>query len=191
MTEEGKAAAPRAEKEIFDDLAALYAKPGYAHAIAFSCFRDHVVGYAGALEGEDYAKLFSFDRLIRTEISTLIGLMARAPRDLALPDSKTFADYIERTDALLRELHDALNEPTKADLRKVLADSDKTKDANPFASAAALREPIFYGAESAYSFQYRDLSVQKYARDEDWLKKSKGFSPKDAQTVVARLLKLS
>jgi hypothetical protein len=75
----------RTEQEIFDELAALCASQGYAHAIAFLCFRDNIVGYKDELRGEDYAKLFSLERLIRTEISTLIGLMARAPIDYALP----------------------------------------------------------------------------------------------------------
>jgi hypothetical protein len=168
-------------------LAGLCISPGYVHAIAYFCFRDHVVGYGDVLKGEDYAKLFSFDRLIRTEIATLIGLMVRAPRDLTIPDGNTLKTYIERTEALLKELHDALNEPSKAELQKAFADPGKAKEFNPFAHANALREPIFYGAESAYSFQYRDLSVEKYARDEEWLRKQKGFTAKDARNVVAAL----
>ena len=179
--------AVRSEQEIFNGLAALCVSPGYAHAIAYLCFRDHVVSYGDALKGEDYAKLFASDRLIRTEISTLIGLMVRAPRDLTIPDIKTLESFIERTETLLKELHDCLNEPAKAELRKAFADPGNPKDFNPFANAAALREPIFYGAESAYSFQYRDLSVGKYARDEEWLKKHKGFTPKEARKVVAVL----
>ncbi|MGF1630204.1 MAG: YecA family protein [Kiloniellaceae bacterium] len=177
----------RAEQEIFNDLAALCASPGYAHAIAYFCFRDHVVGYGDSLKGADYAKLFSFERLIRTEISTLVGLMVRALRDLTMPDTKTLESYIERTDTLLKELHEALNEPAKTELQKAFADPDRAKEFNPFANAAALREPIFYGAESAYSFQYRDLSVEKYARDEEWLRKQKGFTPKDARNVVVAI----
>jgi hypothetical protein len=75
--------------------------------------------------------------------------MVRAPRDLTIPDTKVLQDYIERTDTLLKELHEALNEPAKAELRKAFADPGKAKEFNPFANAAALREPIFYGAESA------------------------------------------
>ncbi|MBG0811144.1 SEC-C domain-containing protein [Methylosinus sp. H3A] len=177
----------RSEQDIFNDLATLCVSAGYAHAIAYFCFRDHVVGYSDALEGADYAKLFSFERLIRTEISTLIGLMVRAPRDLTTPDIKTLESYIARTETLLRELHDALNEPVKTELQKAFADPDRNNEFNPFANAAALREPIFYGAESAYSFQYRDLSVEKYARDKEWLRKQKGFTPEDARRVVAAL----
>lgn len=177
----------RAEQDIFNDLAALCASPGYAHAIAFFCFRDHVVGYGETLKAKDYIKLFSFERLIRTEISTLIGLMVRGPSDLTMPDMQTLEIYIKRTEALLAELHEALNEPMKAELQKAFLDPDKAKEFNPFAHAAALREPIFYGAESAYPFQYRDLSVEKYARDEDWLRKQKGFVPEDARNVITAL----
>ena len=177
----------RLEQDIFNDLAMLCASPGYAHAIAYFCFRDHVVGYGDAVKGEDYAKLFSSERLSRTEISTLIGLMSRVPRDLALPDPRTLQRYLERTETLLKELHEVMEEPSKAELEAAFADPAKPQTTNPFTSATVLREPIFYGAESAYSFQYRDLAVLKYARDEEWLKKNKGFSPEEAKKIVAAI----
>jgi hypothetical protein len=176
--------AMRSEQEVFDDLAELCVRPGYSHAIAYFCFRDHVVGYGASLKGDDYAKLFSLDRLIRTEVSTLIGLMVRKPRDLGMPDSKTLEGYIKRTENLLGELHEVLNEPVKAEMKKAFADPKMAKDFNPFANAAALREPIFYGSESAYSFQYRDLSISKYANDEKWIREHKKFTPTEAKAVV-------
>ncbi|WFU73705.1 nuclease-related domain-containing protein [Bradyrhizobium sp. CB2312] len=180
-----RALLPRPEQAIFDDLAALCVSPGYIHAIAHFCYRDHVIGFGDVIRGEDYAKLFSLDRLIRTEISTLIGLMLRAPRDLTLPDEKTLQSYLERTEVLLKELHEALNEPARAALAAAFA--DPSGSTNPFTGAALLREPIFYGAESAYSSQYRDLSVLKYGRDGTWLAENKGFSAEDAQKVVTAI----
>ena len=177
----------RSEQEIFDELAIVCASPGFAHVIAYFCFRDHVVGYGDELKGEDYAQLFSTDRLIRTEISTLVGLMLRGPRDLAIPDSEQLQDYVDRTESLLKELHVALNQPGIAQLQAALADPARAQQPSPFANAAAMREPIFYGAESAYTFQYRDLAVQKYARDKDWLQGHKGFSPEEAKHVVAAI----
>jgi hypothetical protein len=175
----------RPEQEIFDELAVLCASPGYAHAIAYFCYRDHFVGFGDELKPEDYSKLFSIERLIRTEISTLIGLMNRAPRDLALPDPTKLEAYLVQTEALLTELHQAMVEPTTAELRAALTDPVAAKNADPFANAAAMREPIFYGAESAYSFQYRDLASQKYARDAGWVRRTKGFSPEEGKKVVA------
>ncbi len=173
----------RSEQEIFDELAALCASPGYAHAIAYFCYRDHFVGFGDQLKPEDYSKLFSIERLIRTEISTLIGLMIRAPRDLALPDPTKLEAYIVQTEALLKELHQVMLGSTRAELQAGLADPAKSTD--PFANAAAMREPIFYSGESAYAFQYRDLAPQKYARDAEWLRRTKGFSPEEGKKVVA------
>jgi hypothetical protein len=48
-----------------------------------------------------------------------------------------------------------------------------------------LREPIFYGGESAYGFQYRDLAEKKYGADDPWLLGKMGFSIADARNVVA------
>lgn len=176
----------RTEQEIFGDLAALCASPGYAHAIAAICFRDNVVGYKDELKGEDYAQLFSHERLIRTEISTLIGLMARAPIDYTLPPQEKIDEYIQKSDALLKDLHLTMLAPFDADFRAALASGQ----GNPFTAPGAMREPIFYAGESAYSFQYRDLAPKKYKRDEDWLKRNKGFAIEDAKKVVQAILKL-
>ena len=61
---------------------------------------------------------------------------------------------------------------------------------NPFTTGAALREPIFYGGESAYSFQYRDFCPAKYASDDPWLIANKGFSIHDARNVVFAISRL-
>jgi hypothetical protein len=53
-----------------------------------------------------------------------------------------------------------------------------------------MREPIFYGGESAYSFQCRDLSPRKYANDDEWLKANKGFSIRTARNIVYAIGKL-
>ena len=50
-----------------------------------------------------------------------------------------------------------------------------------------MRGPIFYAAESAFSSQYRDLAVRKYARDEDWLRKHKNFSADEGNRTVGAI----
>ena len=102
----------RSEQEIFDELAKLCASPGFAHVIAHFCFRDHVIGYGEELKAEDFAtRRPPMERLIRSELSTLVGLMLRAPRDLTLPNSKRMQELVERTEALLAELHEVLGTP--------------------------------------------------------------------------------
>src|SRR5690606_10969487 len=58
---------------------------------------------------------------------------------------------------------------------------------SPFTRADVLREPIFYGGESAYSFQYRDMARERYAADEAWLLTNKGFSIADAQATASAI----
>ena len=170
---------PRSEAEIFEDLAKLCIEPGFAHAIAFFCFRDNSIRMASALTAQDVLVSYSPERLIRTEISTLIGLMLKSPLDLRLPEPMLLESSINRAEALLQEIHTALN---------LLMLSKFTPDEiaaghNPFANASALREPIFYGGESAYDFQYHDLAPTKYRNDADWLLANKGFTIEQASSV--------
>ena len=177
----------RTEQEVFDELAGLCASPGYAHAIAYLCSRDNMIRYAGEMKAEDMQHLFSKSRLIRTETSTLIGLMLKSPIDYTLPPPPVLEKYIEATEALLEEIHHAMSASFWQDI-----DPTKIAEAgfNPFTSGAALREPIFYGGESAYSFQYRDFSPAKYANDDPWLIANKGFSIQEARNIVFAVSRL-
>jgi hypothetical protein len=177
----------RTEQEVFDDLANLCTLPGYAHAIAYLCSRDNMIRYSGEMKAEDMQHLFSKSRLIRTETSTLIGLMLKSPIDYTLPAPPVLQKYIESTEALLKEIHQAMTASFWQDI-------DPAKIAeegfNPFTNGVALREPIFYGGESAYSFQYRDFSPAKYANDDPWLIANKDFSIHDAHSVVLAVSRL-
>ena len=168
----------RTEQQLFDELAALCSSPGYAHAIAYFCMRDSLVSYQGSLKAEDMRPLFREDRLIRTEISTLIGLLIKAPIDYSLADQAVLSEYVEKTEVLLAEIHRQIIGPFR------LGDNSSGKGGNPFTVGTAMREPIFYGNESAYIFQYRDLAVKKYAADEAWLMANKGFSMVTAREVA-------
>lgn len=160
----------RSEQEIFDDLAALCISKGYIHAIAVFCFRDYVVRFEDELRPENMAQLYSKSRLIRTEVTTLIGLMMRAPIDFFLPLPETISDYIQRSEALLEELHYTLAPTFANSLKPENATDPKFNTFGEF-----LREPIFYGGESAYTFQYRDLAPLKYSADANWLRRNKGI----------------
>jgi hypothetical protein len=177
----GLAASARSEQQILDELAALCVAPGYAHAIAYLCFRDNIVRFAGEMKAEDMAHMSSMKNLSRTEISTLIGLMVKAPVDYAMSAPQVMQDYITRTDELLAELHQFLSlESFQIQNWKELA----AEGGSPFQQGQTYREPIFYGGESAYIFQYLDLAGRKYAADDCWLERTKGFTVGVAQAVV-------
>ena len=162
----------RAEQTVFDELASLCLSSGFIHAVATICLRDTVVGFADDLSSEDLVSMRSRSRLIRTEITTLVGLTMRGPIDFSLPEPEVLSDYMRRAEALLEELHQTMLPPPPG---RVDADSPPSVDADPFTFGTFLRESIFYGGESAYPFQYRDLAPRKYDADSAWLSKNKAI----------------
>jgi hypothetical protein len=171
----------RAEQEIFADLAALCVSPGYVHALAYLCYRDNTMSYACEMTKADMVKQFNPSKLIRTEINTLIGLMVKAEIDWRLPTSQVMQEYLNTTERLLEELHVGMSGNMYEGLTPE-AVSSGTFD--PFGQGKAFREPIFYGGESAYSFQYLDLAARRYASDAPWLLKQRGFTIADSRTVA-------
>ena len=162
----------RSEDEVIADLLALTASPGYAHAIAAICVRDNLVVYRDELKVSDMERVHQPSRLLRTEIATLLGFMTRSDLDLSVPSPQDLASYTSRTDALMQELHEAMAAPMGA----AMLSSLKNGAMADMWGGAVMREPIFYGSESAYHFQYRDLAPEKYGQDDAWLIANKGFS---------------
>jgi hypothetical protein len=183
----GSSSRMRKEDAIFRDLSGICTSPGYVHALAYLSFRDTVVGYSEEMTAEDMGHIFSMDRLIRTETSTLIGLMVQQEIDWSLPDAQTIQHYIDETERLLKELHESMSMSTMEELWDAM---ESGKAINPFEKGSNLREPIFYSGESAHSFQFRDLSVSKHQADDPWLERQKGFTIQSARDVVHALVKL-
>ena len=172
----------RTEAKLFSDLAALCISKGFIHALAAICFRDTVVGFSDELKTEHLESSFSPSSLIRTEITTLIGLMMLAPIDFSLPDQQVLSDYIEHAEALLEELHKTMLPPP---VERPRTDSPNHPVTVEFTFGSFLRETIFYSGESAYPFQYRDLAARKYLADSDWLLTNKAVKL-DVGTEVCR-----
>ena len=154
-------APPRSEEDILADIRAITAIPGYAHVVAHFCARDNFAWWRANVSAEDLAHLFSSTRLIRTETSTLIGMMIQATADLVLPAPPNAQALADETERLLEELHLSLAAPWSITAP---------------AAGSAMREPIFYGGEGAYSFQQFDFAIRKYAADEAWLRAARGVT---------------
>ncbi len=158
----------RPEQEVFDEIAELTATPGYAHVIAFLCVRDNFIWHRrNGMKAEDMQHLYSRSRLIRTEMSTLIGLMVRAGGDLTAPPPADVDTLVKRSDALMEELHRSMGTPTLESMFTAFEVGETPP--NPWESNGAMREPIFYGGEGAFSFQNCDFAIEKYAADDPWL----------------------
>lgn len=180
----------RSEQEIFDELEILCGSPGYVHVLAALSFRDNFVTYPGEFTAEAVAASYVGDRTVRTEFSTLMGLMLKSPIDFTKPPSAEMQRLIDRTAELLEELHAAFNMPMMASLMlaaKEVQAGVTLENATPFLRGEVLREPIFYGGESAYDFQYRQFAAERYAKDTDWLLANKGFRIDDGVAVSEAL----
>ena len=176
---------PRPEQEIFEELGEVCKSPGFAHALAFFCYRDNTIRYVeGELKADDVLRQFSMGRLTRTEISTLLGLARKGDLDLGLPLSDEIKTHIERAEALLQEIHASMMKPLieSFNSREICTDEQGSLTAGYI-----LREAIFYGRESAYEFQYRDLAPNKYSLDGDWFQANRGYSVTEAASVVTAI----
>ncbi|QLB20011.1 prepilin peptidase [Mannheimia granulomatis] len=176
----------RDEKIIFKDLEKLCKQPGYAHVIAYFCYRDNTIQSAqNNVTREEMLGQYEPNRLLRTEISLLIGLMCKEKISLEIPIPPKFEALINKTEELLKELHLSI---TYADRNK-LNSLEKLKSF--LKSGKMLREVIFYGGESAYSFQYRDFSKIKYSYDNNWFLENKRYSVDQLHQVIIALEKIA
>ena len=171
----------RPEAEIIDDLEKLCSLPGYAHALSFLCWRDNFIGYGEEFVPDDLDKMKSPERLLRSELSFLIGLMVKAPLNIQWPSAGAIQKYIDGTEKLMEELHGAMKCQFWMSVKETGFDPQKE---NPLSAGKAMREPFFYASEAAFLFQYRDFSIDRYNGDKSWLSKNKGFSPEDVKKVI-------
>jgi len=179
--------ASRPEVEIFADLEQLCCTSGYIHVFAALVVQNTFVRFAEGIKGEDFYETFDKDHLIRTELSTLLGLMIKQAIDFTIPTQEQISQLGSQTLELLEELHRSLAGPLKAAMRSDAR--DEGADA-VLGSGAFLREPIFYTGESAYASQYRDLAPLKYSADEQWVNTNRGFTIDQAAVVGRAILAL-
>lgn len=172
----GREFAPvRSEEQCFQELMEVCRSPGFAHAIAMFCFRDNWIGFKDQMTGKLIADRKSPQRLIRTEIASLIGGMLGGTGSIDLPDQGVIAEYLERAECLLEEIHQCMVAEAFSNLQP---------DSSPLSTGEAIREAAFYATESAYAFQYKDFAEVRYRQDEQWLVDNVGFTLKDAKVIA-------
>lgn len=174
----------RNEKEIFSDLEKIAESPGYIHAIAHFCFRENAFFYDidVGVKPEDLLPQYSTERLLRTEISVLIGLAFKNGIDLTIPKLSELQRYCNETEKLLEEIHHSIT-PAPSDFIKC-GELDIGAMEKMLSSGEMMREAIFYGGESAFHFQYRDLCLKKYINDEEFFVNEKGYTLQQAFNVI-------
>ena len=130
----------RDENEIFDELQGLCCSPGYIHAIAYFCWRDNLIRFSGnQITEDDLQYQYSHDKLLTIEISTLIGLMAKGEMDITIPPPQILENYIDRSEALLHEMHMSLQKPWIEAFAVLARNPIKSSLIDPFSAARVSR----------------------------------------------------
>ncbi len=172
--------APREEATILAELRSLCKQPGFAQAVALACIRDDIIFYKDEVTAETMNPMYSRSRLIRTEIATLLGYMVQGG-DVAFGSwERQPATLLEEAETLLEELHRRLSSRWFIDLP---ASIESGTGLAPM-TGDAMREPIYYSGEAAFSFQYLDFAIPKYQGDNEWLLANRGFRIEDAVAIV-------
>tara|TARA_R110000737_G_scaffold353180_1_gene402940 strand:- start:1814 stop:3937 length:2124 start_codon:yes stop_codon:yes gene_type:complete len=164
----------RTEEEIFKDLEELCTSKSYFYTIAYFCLRDNVIKYRKKFSKEEVLQQFNPNRLVRTEISTLIGLGIQNEINLTIPTKNNLLSSIKETEELLQELHFSM------------LTSEKGSDSNiPFFPSIQnrIKESVFYSGEGVYLFQYKEFSKIKFKNDNQQLKNKFGFNISDVYDV--------
>lgn len=147
----------------------------------------------GRLTPNDMEHLSRREHLNRNEMSTLVGLMIKDEVDYTLPNLSLLGEYIDTTVSLLEELHQCMESHRNAEVGRSLTKIISAKPNQPVSeetirnllgSGPVLREAMFYGTESAYNFQYRDLAPKRYEQDSKWLETNKGFNIETVRRVA-------
>ncbi|HCO5252449.1 TPA: zinc chelation protein SecC, partial [Escherichia coli] len=157
----------KSESEIFSKLESLCSSDGFIHVLALLSCMNNTTFYEEELSSTDMQHLYEKERLIRTEISTIAGLLLKSEVNMAYPGEAVLSQLTEDVNSSLAVLHSAMYS----------GDRDGEYDNK------MIKESIFYSGESAYDFQYLDMAEEKYAQDNSWFLEYMGFSCSEMVSV--------
>ena len=131
------------------------------------------------------------------ELGFLLGLMVKHPLSLTQPSSvETFNRQNNSAHDLLEELHRALSSETRnavVGFKEHVNGGPQSRGESTekwLRTSKGMVEPIFYGEEGAYNFQYSDLAAKRYGRDADWIESYLGTSLQSVIEISQHLIQL-
>jgi hypothetical protein len=138
----------RTEEKCFQELIELCRSLGFAHAIAMFCFRDNWIDFKDQMTGKLIADKKTPQRLVRTEIASLIGGLLGGSGSIELPDQSVTAENLERAERFLEEIHQCMIKD---------AFSDRDADSSPLSTGEAIREAAFMRPKARTRFSTLNL----------------------------------
>ncbi|HHS9537546.1 TPA: YecA family protein [Klebsiella quasipneumoniae subsp. quasipneumoniae] len=168
------------EQAKFLELEELCKQDGFIHAYSYLCLRDCTIGFQGGLETDDLNHLTSSDRLIKTELSLLHGLMLKSGYNAVEISSDKLTQYVDSAEQILKDIHEAIK---TSGMKNFSLENPKLSFESFFTEKDVVREFIFYSAEQAFEFQFASFARERYIEDEVWLRDHVGFDMNDAYTI--------
>ena len=161
----------RSVDKCFAELRSLCHQPGFFHAISRIIFRDFFskVDQQGVVTFD--TERYSRARIIHNELMLLVGLAIQSKSPDTYSQIGNTEELVAKADKLLEELHSVLEAPMHTHLDELLREGESKTSFGDIA-----REAIFYGAQSAFNSQYRDMARKRYREDTEWLLRNRGIS---------------
>ena len=164
----------REDTEILADLEQLCGEPGFIYSLCL------MVGRCLWMSADEVADINWSERPNQEELSLLFGLLVKHPITLdEAPSEEAILGQTQRATDLLNELHLSLTLLMLPSNNRESEVQDKLDNIlqnyeDRMNSGEGMVEPIFYGGEGAYDFQYLEMAAKKYAADEQWIQENVG-----------------
>ena len=178
----------RSESSIIEDLERLSQEDGFIYTFC------HLVLRALWMSPDEIADIDWKQRLNVQELSFLLGLMVKHPPSLTtVPSEETANQQAVVAFSLLEELHRAqlFSAPGAAPEVHPDAQSWATEVGRYYDewmdSGRGMVEPIFYGDDGAYDFQYLEMAEKRYRNDEPWIQDHLGTNWESVLDIARRL----
>lgn len=174
------------ESSKFEELEELCRQEGMLHVLSYLSRRDCTVGFHGELKSDDLSHFYSKERLIRTEISTLQGLILKHGYNTTPIETPSLKLLVDNSERILFEIHEELKPSFKI---KPFNKKTKPTFEDLFSQQNSIREYIFYSAEQAFDFQFVDLAKIRYKYDAEWLQENMGFNINEVCLIFSAITK--
>lgn len=179
----------REDSAIFAELEQLSHEPGFIYSFCL------MVARFLWMSTDDIAEINWTERPNQEELSLLLGLLVKRPIRLdVIPSDEVVLEQAQRAIDLLEELHLFLSSPVPTSNGSVADDPDRLTELSQqyedwMSSGRGMVEPIFYGGQGAYGFQFLEMASKRYAADKQWIQEHIGASLK-AFSEIAKSLEL-
>ena len=132
------------------------------------------------------------------ELTFLLGLMVKYQLTVTNPPTKRESDlHINKTNELFHELHQTHAFPKTEAVNAAQVNLEDWKSAleNTYTdwikSGKGIVEPVFYGEEGAFDFQFLKMAVWRYRCDNQWIKSKIGIDVDTLTDIAGKIKQLT